>query len=294
MSAYENRNVATQEAPGRWRLLVTGQANGAWNMAADEVLLEGVIAGAPPVLRLYAWNPPAVSLGYFQQLDDGIDCAEIQRRGFGIVRRPTGGRAILHKDEVTYCVCVPENAIRRGNSLMGSYRTISRGIEAGLRLLGIGAELAEHSGLAREQRKDTLPTVCFGQPARVDMVAAGRKIVGSAQTRRKQSILQHGSIPVHMDVSEHLAVMPGGLKTVADPDKAGDMFGQLACGIGDIIGRTPSFEEIVGALVAGFADALGVALMPDEISECEADAIDALMLAKYADDQWTARAPKRS
>ncbi len=276
-----------------WRLLVTGHAQGAYNMALDEALLESVIAGGVPVLRVYAWQPPAVSLGYFQELDDSIDRAEIARRGFHLVRRPTGGRAILHKDEVTYSVAARQRHIDGGSSLMGSYRTISRGIEAGLQLLGVAAQLAERSGHARELKKQNLPTVCFGQSARADMVAGGRKIVGSAQTRRSGALLQHGSIPIRIDPDEHLAVMPGGLATAAASAKADERLGDLACGMADIIGRTLTFDEVAEALAAGFAEALGVELYPDEVLAAELEAVERLVAEKYANEAWTARPGSR-
>jgi len=281
------------DTPSRWRLLITGPADGAYNMALDEALLHGAIAGGQPVLRIYAWQPPAVSLGYFQQLDESIDRAEITRRGFGLVRRPTGGRAILHKDEVTYSVAARHQDITGGSSLMGSYRSISRAIEAGLQILGVAAELAERSGHARQQNKHSLPTVCFAQPAKVDMVVGSRKIVGSAQTRRAGALLQHGSIPLSIDPQEHLAVMPGGLRTEAEPEPSGEQLGELACGIADILGRTPSFDETAQALAAGFAQALAIRLTPGKLSEVEEETARQLMAEKYANDAWTAKPGSR-
>jgi lipoate-protein ligase A len=112
----------------KWRLLNSGYADGPRNMAIDEALLESLVAGeGQPVLRLYGWQPAAVSLGFFQPLDEGISLTEITARGFGLVRRPSGGRAILHKDEITYSVTVPEQLIENGQSVMGSYHSISRG-----------------------------------------------------------------------------------------------------------------------------------------------------------------------
>jgi lipoyl(octanoyl) transferase len=277
----------------QWRLLVTGPGDGAYNMALDEALLESAIAGGAPVLRIYSWKPPAVSLGYFQELDEGIDRAEISRRGFGLVRRPTGGRAILHKDELTYAVAAREDDIAHGDSLMGSYRTISRGIEAGLQMLGVAARLADRSGEGRKQDRQTLPTVCFGQPAKVDMLVASRKIVGSAQTRRDGALLQHGSIPVSIDPAEHLAVMPGGLNTNERAAGSAETLAELMCGIADIIGRTPTFDEVAQALEAGFVSALGISFVSDELSAAESSATTRLITEKYGNDAWTAQGGTR-
>lgn len=286
-----------QGTPGagdrRWRLIISGPGDGAWNMALDEALLESVIGGALPAFRLYRWDPPTVSLGYFQPLDDDINEAEICRRGFGLVRRPTGGRAILHGDEITYSATVRQDAIPGGDSLMGSYRAISRGIERGLNLLGVGAQLADHSGKEGRPDKASLPTVCFGQSARVDMVAAGRKIVGSAQTRRSGAILQHGSIPITIDPAEHLAVMPGGIDGVSDAQTGGRMLQQAACGLADIIGRRPDFDELVQKLADGFAEALEIEVQPSEPTSEEHTRARELVEKKYGSDAWTRRKGQR-
>lgn len=277
----------------RWRLIVNEPADGAWNMALDEALLESVIEGADPAFRLYAWDPPTVSLGYFQPLDDDIDEAEIVSRGFGLVRRPTGGRAILHADEITYSVSVRQSEIEGGDSLMGSYRTISRGIERGLNLIGVGAELAENS--AKEDGGDdkSLPTVCFGKSARVDMVAAGRKIVGSAQTRRSGAILQHGSIPITIDPAEHLAVMPGGLEGSSDPETGDRMLQEAACGLAEIIGRRPDFEQLTQQLAEGFSEALQIGFEASEPTSGEQARAEELVEQKYGADAWTRKEGER-
>ena len=266
-----------------WRLLQSGAADGAWNMAVDEALLEALVAGVgQPTLRLYAWQPPAVSLGFFQVLDGGISLTEIAARGFGLVRRPSGGRAILHQDEVTYSVTVPEDLVPDGQSVMGSYRSISRGIEAGLALLGVGATLAERRDMPR-MKAAGLPTVCFAKAASCDMTVAGRKIVGSAQTRRRGVIMQHGSVPISIDPAEHLAVMPGG-GTDASSQR---QLREAACGVADALGRPVSSEELSVALVQGFAERLDLELAPGELSPWEEAKAQELRDGKYATEAWT-------
>lgn len=272
-----------------WRLLDTGPADGAWNMAVDEAMLEAGVAGLlVPTLRFYAWQPPAVSLGYFQTLDQSIGLEEIARRGFGLVRRPSGGRAILHKDELTYSVTVPDTGVADGKSVMGSYRSISRGIEAGLALLGLGAKLAERKGEER-MRAQGLPTVCFAKAAKCDMTVEGRKIVGSAQTRRRGIIMQHGSVPIHIDPEEHLAVMPG--DGVDEASKAKLM--ESACGVADALGRPVSYEELAAALAQGFSERLGIVLEPGELTEWELAKARELRETKYMTDEWNRKPGKR-
>lgn len=265
-----------------WRLLQSGPGDAYWNMAVDEALLDSLVAGlGQPTLRFYAWVPAGVSLGFFQPLDEGISLVEIERRGFGLVRRPSGGRAILHKDEVTYSVTVPETGVADGQSVMGSYRSISRGIEAGLGLLGVGASLADRPGQER-MRAAGLPTVCFAKAARCDMTVAGRKIVGSAQTRRRGIIMQHGSVPIHIDPAEHLAVMPGG-----GVDEASQrQLQEAACGVADALGRPVSYDDLCAALADGFAARLNLELVPGELSDWERQRAEELRRDKYATASW--------
>ena len=272
-----------------WRLIRSEPADGAWNMAVDEAMLEAGVAGLiPPTLRFYAWQPPAVSLGFFQPLDDRIDPAEIAARGFGLVRRPSGGRAILHQDELTYSVVVAEDLITDGRSVMGSYRTLSRGIEAGLGLLGLGAELADRTSPERMQAQG-LPTVCFAKAAKCDMTVSGRKIVGSAQTRRRGVIMQHGSVPIHIDPAEHLAVMPGEGTDEASQQR----LLEKACGVADALGRPVSFEELAEALRQGFEERLGVTLEAGELTAWELARAQELRDTRYATRAWTDHPAKR-
>jgi lipoate-protein ligase A len=263
-----------------WRLIEDEHRDGAWNMAVDEAIMLAVAAErVPPTLRLYGWDPAAVSLGYFQDADEGVDRAAIARLGFGLVRRPTGGRAILHDDEVTYSVAIREADIPHGHSVMGSYRVISRGIEAGLQRLGVGAQLVDKRPNVPEAKAGELPTVCFAKASRCDMVVDGRKIVGSAQVRRDGAILQHGSVPMTIDLDDHAAVMPG---VAGNSEKLSD----AACGVADALGRCITFGELAAAIVAGFPEALGVelttaALTPDELAEAER-----LYRDKFSTDQW--------
>lgn len=267
-----------------WRLLDSGPGDGPWNMAVDEALLEAGVAGLlVPTLRFYAWVPAAVSLGFFQPLDEGISLPEIEARGFGLVRRPSGGRAILHKDELTYSVTVPEQLVPDGQSVMGSYRSISRGIEAGLGLLGVGAKLAERKDEPR-MKAEGLPTVCFAKAAKCDMTVSGRKIVGSAQTRRRGIIMQHGSVPIHLEPEEHLAVMPGGGTDEASQRR----LAEAACGVADALGRPVSYHELAAALAQGFADTFKIDLRPGELTDWERAKAEHLRANKYATEEWNA------
>ncbi len=263
-----------------WRLIVDQAASGPWNMSVDEALLTSLQQGlGVTTLRFYRWLPATVSLGYFQNAAD-VDLAAIDRLRLGLVRRPTGGRAILHDDELTYSLVVPAAALPGGRSVGRSYLAISSGLLAGLELLGVGARV----GQSRTTRSAISPG-CFALSTRADLTAAGRKIIGSAQTRRRGFILQHGSIPLTLDVRRHEAVF--------GPQEASAV---LSCsgGVADLLGRRPTWEELVETFVQGFRQALGVDIEPGEITRAEQDRVRELEATQYATDEYTLHTPGRS
>ncbi|MFW6438155.1 MAG: lipoate--protein ligase family protein, partial [Armatimonadota bacterium] len=287
----------TGDTMKQWRLIESGFADGAMNMAVDEAIATAVAAGdQPPTLRFYGWKPPAVSLGYHQELDSGIDCDAVAERGYGIVRRPTGGRAILHADEVTYSFCIRQDAIEGGHSTMESYREISRGIIAGLELLGAAVNMgADQDGPGPNfSGQDTFATeghaaakpICFAKTARCDLQSAGRKVVGSAQVRRNGGILQHGSIPITIDLEDQVAVMPGSDGRISRQVLAG-----AAMSVTELLGRPVSFEELSAAVAGGFVDTFGIAFSTQELSTEEAANVERLYAEKYSTAEWNERTP---
>jgi len=182
-----------------WRLIRSGPLPGAENMALDEALLESVAAGSSlPVLRLYGWQPAAVSLGYFQPISSAVDLEACRKLGFDIVRRLTGGRAVLHHREVTYAVISPERSELFPGGILENYRVIARGLQQTLDSFGLQTSLAPgrsscHGDSAAQQ------SACFTAPATWELVHAGCKMTGSAQKRQGDAFLQHGSIPLDLD-----------------------------------------------------------------------------------------------
>jgi lipoate-protein ligase A len=167
-----------------WRLLVADPLahDGATNMAIDEAILSGVAAGqSPPTLRFYAWEPPCVSIGYAQSMHEVVDLHACRRDGVTWVRRPTGGRAILHIDELTYSVTAPASEQRVQGGVVESYRRLSQGLLAGFRVLGLGAVQAK----VMEEKAADLSAACFDVPSHYEITAWDRKLVGSAQVRRQ-------------------------------------------------------------------------------------------------------------
>lgn len=175
---------------GLLHVILDGPHSGAVNMARDEALLDAWRPGSPPILRLYRWRPYAVSYGYHQRPED-FDHAAIARLGFELAKRPTGGRAILHAEELTYSVVGPSPSPLFGDSLHSCYMRINDALVAFLRGLGCDVEVS-----GGEDRSEMKQAVCFKSAGQHEIRVAGRKLVGSAQRRRDEKFLQHGSILV--------------------------------------------------------------------------------------------------
>lgn len=231
-----------------WRLLDTGANIGAYNMAVDEELLARAQAGEPtPVLRLYAWDPPAVSLGRFQKIGTAVNVEACRRLGFDIVRRVTGGRAVLHRSELTYSLVARIDNSLFPPSVHGTYKTIAACLLRGLANIGLSAEMVlrpdRNADLLMHNRRDP---ACFSSPSWYELLAGGRKIIGSAQRRLSGAFLQHGSILVDYDPALEAEVIPGGC--------AGDV---VTC-VRRELERDVPLEELRRAVVKGFAEELRI------------------------------------
>jgi len=230
----------------RWRFIDDGPHRGDANMGRDLALMDEIRedpATALPTLRVYAWDPPCVSLGFHQRTAE-LDLDRCRALGYDVVRRPTGGRAVLHDREITYSLVVPESIFGRATSVIESYRILSQGLIEGLALLGITTRLApgsEHAGQGGS-------AACFASAARCDLVHGDRKVVGSAQVRRRGVILQHGSIPlVDREEAERMAILGEDAEPIT--------------GVTDLTtaaGRTITYAEAAQALRQGFAGAFGL------------------------------------
>jgi lipoate-protein ligase A len=266
----------------RWRLLSGPPCDGSLNMAIDEAVLRARIAGtAPPTVRLYGWDPPAVSLGYAQPVDARIDRGALARLGIGLVRRATGGSAILHESpesEVTYSVVARADDFAGAGDVLETYRVIGVGLVAALARLGIAAALVPLRRAARRAaRRGATPAFCFARTGAFEVVVAGRKVCGSAQRRRRGAFLQHGSLLLAADPGRLAAVFPG----LGDP-----LAGVTTAAA--VLGRRVGFDEAAGALAAGLAGALGVRLEPGELTAAEAEVAVRLVAEKYGTEAWTA------
>ncbi len=270
-----------------WRLLITPPMDGASNMAVDEAILYALAEGVgKPTLRFYQWEPPCLSLGYSQRSSD-VDEEACQKLGYTWVRRPTGGRAILHCDELTYSVIVPETEPRVAGGIIESYRRLSQGLLSGLRALGADVFQAQdkkgfnpHQGAA-----------CFDTPSNYEITVAGKKLIGSAQVRRRQGVLQHGTLPLYGDLDRIFACLrtSRGALGAAGSQQASLTLKEHACTLEQALGRPVSFEEAAQALAAGFAEALNLNLEAGELSPREAQLTAELRERQYANDAWNRR-----
>ena len=272
-------------APARWRLLHTPPARGAWNMAVDEAILEAAGRGdAPPTLRLYAWQPPCLSLGYAQPVGDA-DRLRLAERGWELVRRPTGGRAILHTDELTYAVIAPLEDPRLAGSVLQSYQRLAQALLFALDRLGLPVEAKERylpTGAARSANP-----ACFEVPSNYEITAAGKKMVGSAQARRKAGTLQHGSLPLCGDLSRITGVLR--FPDEASRAAAADRLLEHAATAESILGYPLPWEKAAAAFAQAFAYVLNLDLEPGELSRGELVRADELVQEKYADASWNER-----
>jgi lipoate-protein ligase A len=261
----------------QWRLIYDPPSDGAWNMSVDEALLEETAAGRSlPTLRLYAWDPPTLSLGIAQPVADA-DRAALAKRGWDLVRRPTGGRAILHTDELTYSITAPEDHPLVQGGVLGSYRRLSLGLLAGLRLLGLGVQ-ADTGARGRA----TGNPVCFEVPSRYEICAGGKKLIGSAQARRLGGVLQHGSLPLCGDIARIL-------QALAKPDTKPERVRGRAATLAELLGRGASRQEAAEAVVRGFTEEFGITFQHGRLSEKEKTRAEELARAKYKTEAWTAR-----
>jgi len=243
-SSFSEKVGTAESTERRWRLFYGGEHEGARNMALDIALSGDVSVGGYPALRLYRFKPPAVTVGRFQDIETSIDEAACAAEGVDVVRRPTGGMAILHKDDLTYSVVIPRGGLPAPAESAGAFRMIARGIECALRILGIEAREATHE----DRRKEVSPW-CLESTFGVDLEFAGRKICGSAQRVFDKAILQHGSL----FLSDNTQLMSR-LSFPGEMEPRSKAFVTL----GEAARRDISWHEVAHAFINGFSVALEV------------------------------------
>ncbi|MFA5394337.1 MAG: lipoate--protein ligase family protein [Candidatus Ratteibacteria bacterium] len=226
-----------------WRLIDSGERTGKYNMEFDLKLLASAERGEiPPTLRFYRWNPPAVSLGSGQKPEEEANLDFCRQNGIDVVRRPSGGGAILHEDEITYSFTSRISDHPAFQDLLSSYYIIVEGLMEGLKKIGVDAEVRGGKSSGPERY---IP--CFALSSRHDLVVKDKKIIGSAQRRKKNAFMQHGSIPI----SYNPRLVTGVFQNPQD-------FFDKATSITEILGHRPEDNVIKNALVEGMEETLGI------------------------------------
>lgn len=259
-----------------WRLIIDDSpAEGAWNMALDRAIQMTREAGeAPPTLRLYRWMRPTVTLGRFQAADS-VDLEFCDGSGIDVVRRFTGGRGVLHDDEVTYSIVAGiDDGVPRG--VAASYRMLCTGLAETYALLGVDA------ALTALPRGDRASAACYLHSTAADLSVGARKLSGSAQVWMESTVLQHGSFTISRDVARDARVF-----RLANQD--GDQLAQHAATLDEILGSTPTIAQVVDAAVVGIGRALGVAFVPGSPLQCELELAEQLLPLVARDDQRRVR-----
>ena len=260
----------TQPNEARWRIVVTPASNGAENMALDEALMERARATGESVARVYAWSRPTISLGRNQTAKGLYDLDRIRDLDLDVVRRPTGGRAILHHREITYSVTSPAG---ESSGLSESYKSIN------IFLLDALSRLGVHATIAAPTRKSAPPSMspCFNEPSAGELTFDGRKLAGSAQWRADGALLQHGSILIADDQSilSTLAVERG--PEIPEPAT-----------LLDALGFAPSLEDVAGALSDAIESIDGVRPIELKLDE-SIRARTSELVVRYSDNAWTWR-----
>lgn len=275
----------TNYPPATWRLLRTLPADGATNMAIDEAILYALADGlGRPTIRFYQWNPPCLSLGYNQKWTD-VNQQACEQLGYSWTRRATGGKAILHTDELTYSLITTKDDPRIVGGILRSYSVLSHILLRGLHRLQVAAEQAEKRPQPRT-KADRQGPVCFDTPGKYEIVWQGKKLIGSAQLRRKNIVLQHGTLPLRGRLNRILAVL-----NMSEEEQAhqATVLSQRATTLAEVMGRELSFEVVAQALQDSFAEELNLRLVEDPLTEHEIALSQQLHAERYANDEWNKR-----
>jgi lipoate-protein ligase A len=250
----------------KWRLLLTGHNDAATNMSIDESIMVFVGQGeAPPTIRLYGWSPPAVSIGYFQGLEEEVDLLMCEKYGIDYIRRITGGGAVFHEHEVTYSLSIPESSLLIPSNVLESYKVICQGIVKGLAELDVKSEFAPLN----------------------DILIDGKKISGSAQTRRSRTILQHGTVLIDTDVDKMFSILKVPSEKIKD--KLISDVKQRVTSLKSTLAREVDFKEVCDALSKGFECALDIELEEGKLSNSELALSQDIKKDRYSSSEWNHR-----
>jgi lipoate-protein ligase A len=275
----------------QWRFIKSQSNTPAFNMAIDEAIMHEVAAGeSPPTIRFYRWQPATLSIGYFQSALKELDLEKVNEKKVGLVRRPTGGRAVLHDQELTYSIILPETYPELSQSVTESYRMLSMGLVAGFKRLGLQADMVNLSNNDGGNQMSSLGSAaCFDSPSWYELVVEGQKIAGSAQVRQKGVVLQHGSVLLNMDIDllfELLQFSDESIRT-----KMKKIFATKAVAINDLLVQAGKQEigldQLEESFEFGMAEGLNVTFIEGTLTEAEQKRAEQLVNEKYGNDSYT-------
>jgi lipoate-protein ligase A len=276
-----SNNNFNELPPATWRLIKSKPAPGSWNMAVDEAVLESTRDGKVlPTLRLFAWAPACITLGYAQEVSD-VDLDRLTARGWEIVRRITGGRSILHTDELTYSVAGPEGEPRLAGDILASYQRLSSAILAALESLGLAVQAKPKEEVSKAPMTEP---VCFEIPSNYEITINGKKLVGSAQARKKDGVLQHGTLPLYGDLTRITDVLA--FEDEERRAKAAERLLARASTVESTLGYPISWEQAAEAFITGFSRTLNLTFEPGELTPEELDRAKELEEIKYKNLEW--------
>lgn len=275
---------------------MTPAARGAWNMAVDEAILEHIGRGeSQSTLRLYAWEPACLSLGHAQPFTD-VDRARLRERGWDVVRRATGGRAILHTDELTYSVTGSADEPVLAGGVLESYNRLAQALLLAVKILGLPVEMkgAERTGhVSREPSSNgtdvagAMNPVCFEVPSTYEITVGGKKLIGSAQARKKEGVLQHGSLPLTGDLTRICQTLV--FENEAARENAAQRLLARATTVESALGSAVGWDEAAAAFIHAFETQLGLCLERGELSGSESRRAEELVREKYDHSSWIER-----
>jgi len=247
----------------QWRLLITENNSAHTNMAMDRAELVSISKGkAPPTVRFFTWKPPAISIGYFQSLEDEVDLKACKDLGVDYVRRITGGGAVFHDKELTYSIVIPESHNQIPKNIMESYGRICGAIIKGLRQLNIESSYVPIN----------------------DIVANGKKISGNAQTRKEKTVLQHGTILIDVDVEEMFSLLIVPNEKIRD--KLISDVKQRVTSIKHILGKDISFEHVAEAMKIGFEEEFNIELNEGTLNKEEIELTNKFEKDFFSTKEW--------
>jgi lipoate-protein ligase A len=294
----------------QWRFVFTGARDAFFNMALDEAILRSCQTGqASPTLRLYLWRPPGVSIGYFQSLEKMVDLNKCKKNNIDVVRRITGGRAVLHENEITYSVCASlEEYPEFGENINETYQKISFALLESLKALKIFGEWVkpnregigiDSAGSINSLKASSLQVTedsyfskpCFMSNSRYEITVEGKKLIGSAQRRFQDSFIQHGSIPLgngKFNLADLLSI-----ESLASENTKKRVvkkkLEEKSTSLEKLLKRKVEYEEVISAFKKGFSKFFDVEMVEKELTQKEIETAQVLKQKKYSTEEWNFR-----